>query len=60
MTKYQTSKNLVVSLLLAAAAPLAHAADKCNALVLSGGGSNGAWEVGVIWGLVHSGNPSDF
>jgi predicted acylesterase/phospholipase RssA len=60
MTKYKTYKNLVVSLLLAAAAPLAHAAEKCNALVLAGGGNNGAWEVGVLWGLLHSGNPSDF
>ena len=32
----------------------------CHALVLSGGGSNGAWEAGVIWGLVHYGNPDDF
>jgi predicted acylesterase/phospholipase RssA len=28
--------------------------------VLSGGGSNGAWEVGVLWGLAHYGNPEDF
>ena len=27
---------------------------------MSGGGSNGAWELGVIWGLLHNGNPSDF
>ena len=27
---------------------------------MSGGGSNGAWEVGVIYGLVHNGNPADF
>lgn len=27
---------------------------------MSGGGSNGAWEVGVLWGLLHNGNPSDF
>jgi predicted acylesterase/phospholipase RssA len=60
MKKYQTSKNLVVSMIIAAAAPLVHAADKCNALALAGGGSNGAWEIGVLWGLLHSGNPSDF
>lgn len=35
-------------------------ADHCNALVLSGGGANGAWEAGVIWGLLHYGNPDDF
>jgi len=49
-----------VSLVLAAAAPFTLAADKCNALVLSGGGSNGAWEVGVLYGLLHNGNPADF
>ena len=36
------------------------AADSCTALALSGGGSNGAWEVGVIWGLYHYGIPQDF
>ena len=39
---------------------LVEAAKSCNALVMSGGGSNGAWEAGVIWGLVHYGNPKDF
>ena len=33
---------------------------KCRALVLSGGSNNGAWEVGVMWGLLHYGNPADF
>ena len=32
----------------------------CQAIALSGGGSNGAWEVGVLWGLAHYGNQSDF
>ena len=27
---------------------------------MSGGGSNGAWEAGVLWGLANSGNPEDF
>lgn len=27
---------------------------------MSGGANNGAWEAGVMWGLVHYGNPSDF
>jgi predicted acylesterase/phospholipase RssA len=27
---------------------------------LSGGGSNGAWEAGVLWGLLHNGNPADY
>ena len=39
---------------------LVEAAKTCKALVLSGGGSNGAWEAGVIWGLVHYGNPDDY
>ena len=34
--------------------------DHCRALVLSGGGSNGAWEAGVLWGFLHYGNPEDF
>jgi len=34
---------------------------KCRALVLSGGSNNGAWEAGVMWGLVHYGkNVDDF
>ena len=35
-------------------------ADVCRALALSGGANNGAWEVGVLWGLLHYGNPEDF
>ena len=35
-------------------------ADSCTALVLSGGGSNGAWEAGAFWGLLNYGNPDDF
>ena len=34
--------------------------DTCRALVLSGGGSNGAWEAGVIYGFANYGNASDF
>jgi len=33
---------------------------ECKALALSGGGSNGAWEAGVLWGFINYGNPSDF
>ena len=32
----------------------------CRALALSGGGSNGAWEAGVIWGFMNYGSPDDF
>ena len=28
--------------------------------MLSGGGANGAWEVGVLWGFLHYGFPKDF
>ena len=31
--------------------------DTCRALVLSGGGNNGAWEAGVLYGLIN--NASD-
>ena len=34
--------------------------DVCRALVLSGGGNNGSWEVGALWGLVNYGNLADF
>ena len=34
--------------------------DVCRALAMSGGGSNGAWEAGVIYGLVNYGDPADF
>lgn len=27
---------------------------------MSGGANNGAWEAGVVWGLLHYGNPTDF
>ena len=27
---------------------------------MSGGANNGAWEVGVLWGLLHYGEPTDF
>ena len=33
---------------------------ECRALVLSGGGSNGAWEAGVIYGMIKNGNKKDF
>ena len=28
--------------------------------MLSGGGSNGAWEAGVIYGMIKNGNKKDF
>ena len=34
--------------------------DHCRAIALSGGGSNGAWEMGVLWGFLHYGSPADF
>lgn len=38
----------------------AEAAKSCTGLALSGGGSNGAWEMGVLWGFMHYGDPADF
>ena len=32
----------------------------CRALAMSGGGSNGAWESGMLYGFAHSANPQDF
>lgn len=34
--------------------------DKCRILALSGGASHGAWEAGLLWGLLHYGDPADF
>ena len=51
--------NKVASIL--SIAPLTLAIDgKCRALVLSGGGNKGAWEAGIMWGLLHYGEPADF
>ena len=33
---------------------------KCRGLALSGGSNYGAWEAGILWGLVNYGNPADF
>ena len=52
-------RNLISASVIAAA----HAQENkrtCTALVMSGGGSNGAWEAGVVWGLAHYGNPDDY
>ena len=43
-----------------AAAASAATQDVCRALVMSGGGNNGAWEAGAIYGFVNNGNPADF
>mmetsp|Transcript_39194 Transcript_39194/g.53225 ORF Transcript_39194/g.53225 Transcript_39194/m.53225 type:complete len:81 (-) Transcript_39194:850-1092(-) len=32
----------------------------CHALALSGGGNKGAWEAGIVHGLMHQGNPKDY
>ena len=34
--------------------------DTCTALVLAGGANCGAWQAGVLWGLMHYGDPADF
>lgn len=50
-------RNIIVALSVFAQKALA---EKCRALVMSGGGANGAWEAGVIWGLAHYGDPGDY
>ena len=45
---------------MAAGTAMAAADDTCRALVLSGGGNNGSWQAGVIWGFINYGNPEDF
>jgi NTE family protein len=46
-------------MLLCTAVPLSSAL-KCRGLVMSGGGNGGAWEAGVVWGLVnHAKQPED-
>ena len=53
--------KFTICALLGASFVNAQSADgKCRALVLSGGGANGAWEAGIMWGLTHYGNPEDF
>ena len=49
----------LVALMSIAACALA-GDGKCRALALSGGGNKGAWEAGVLWGLLHYGDPADF
>ena len=39
---------------------LASADDKCRALAMSGGANKGSWEAGIVWGLLHYGNPDDY
>lgn len=34
--------------------------EKCRIIAMSGGSNHGAWEAGVLWGLVNYGNPEDF
>ena len=53
-------QTLSTALVAAAMLGQSFALETCQALVMSGGGSNGAWEAGVIWGLAHYGNESDF
>ena len=50
----------MIKYLLALLPAVSLANDHCTALVLSGGGANGAWEAGVLWGLYHYGDPTDF
>jgi predicted acylesterase/phospholipase RssA len=50
----------MVAVALISSQSAANEDGKCYAITLSGGGSEGAWEAGVIWGLVNYGDPKDF
>lgn len=51
----------LVSATMAVVAKAQESGKKCRALILSGGANNGAWEAGVIWGLLHySEDANDF
>ena len=53
--------SMYKQIIVAASLAIQHAnAVKCNALVLSGGSNNGAWEIGVMWGLANYGNTEDY
>jgi len=43
-----------VFILLTVFVVFVNAEKECRALVMSGGGSKGAWEVGVLWGLYYA------
>ena len=43
-----------------AAMPHMAVAVECHALVLSGGSNNGAWEIGVMWGLTAYDDPNKY
>ena len=51
---------LAMTLAVSSQVAEAQTQETCQALVLSGGGVNGAWESGVLAGLMEYGNPSDY
>ena len=56
MQKTKSLQLLAIAAYLQVAATATDSTKKCRALVLSGGGTNGAWEAGIVWGLTHYGN----
>ena len=58
MKKVVTYLALVATLLISNV----HGKDgkKCRGLAMSGGSNRAVWEAGVIWGLLHYGDPADF
>ena len=50
---YEATQNISSCFAFLSGANAARDADSCIALEMSGGGSNGSWEVGVLWGLAH-------
>ena len=49
-----------ISVSIAACAQALQDDGTCLAIVLGGGANNGAWEAGVIYGLVNYGDPKDY
>jgi predicted acylesterase/phospholipase RssA len=52
--------NKIIAVTALALAQVRARDGQCHALVMSGGSNNGAWEAGVVWGLVNYGDPADF
>ena len=60
MTYKSILLNSLATSLVASSSQAIQYNGSCKAVVLSGGGSNGAWESGVLWGLLHYGEPADY
>ena len=53
------SRNFTLALVFSLFSVTAES-KKCYAIALSGGSNHGAWEAGLMWGLVHYGRSTDY